>query len=349
MSKAFYKIEDFIDTSDADFALTGTSPLDSESTSVTMCSSSDVLNEINDSFGERSIYIKETETPFVSFKALWARWRTRRGDMLAAAWEVLHSEYKPLENYDRIESGSDTKQITPAETTRTITPAETTNTITPAETTNTITPAETTSTITPAETTNTITPAETTKTITPAETTNTITPAETTNTITPAETTTTETITSPGKTSTRSDSVNAFNSNSAVATTGSTVTENGSTTSAITVQHNGTESLDVDTAGSEAITVQHDGKEKIEVDTAGSEAITVQHAGSEAITVQHDGKEKLEVDVSGEEKTTYGHRVRGNIGVTTSQQMAESELALREKDFIYNAICEFIQLYTVYA
>ena len=324
MGKTFYKIEDFIDTSDADFALTGTSPLDAENTSVTMCNSSDVLNEINDSFGERSIYVKETKTPFVSFKALWARWRTRRGDMLAAAWEALHSEYRPLENYDRIESGSDTKEITPAETTRTLTPAETTNTITPAET---------------------------------------------TNTITPAETTTTDTITSPGKTSVRADSVNAFNSGTAVATTGSTVTENGSTTSALTVQHGGTESLDVDTAGSEAITVQQAGTESLDVDTAGSEAITVQqagtesldvdtagseaitvqHAGSEAITVQHAGSEKLEVDEKGEEKTTYGHRVRGNIGVTTSQQMAESELALREKDFVYNAIREFIQLYTVYA
>ena len=311
MSKAFYKVGDIIDTTSNAWALTGTSPLDSENTSVTMCSSCDVLAEIDDSFGERSIYIKETETPFVSFTAMWTRWLSRRGNMLAAAWQALHTEYSPLENYDRVESGEDTKTITPAETTRTITPAETTNTITPAETTNTITPAETTTTITPAET---------------------------TNTLTPAETTNTEAITAPGKTSVKADTFNAFNSSAPVATTGSTITENGETTNA----------LEVNTAGSEALTVQQAGTESVDVDTSGSEALTVQHAGSEALTVQHDGQEKLEVDHSGEEKTEYGHRVRGNIGVTTSQQMAESELHLREKDFVYGAICEFIQLYTVY-
>ena len=284
MSKALYKIGDIIDTTSNAWALTGTSPLDSENTSVTMCSSSDVLEEIDDSFGERSIYIKETETPFVSFTAMWTRWLARRGNMLAAAWQALHTEYSPLENYDRLESGTDTKTITPAETTRTITPAETTNTITPAETTN------------------------------------------------------TEAITAPGKTSVKADTFNAFNSAAPVATTGSTITENGETTNA----------LEVNTAGSEALTVQQAGTESLDVDTAGSEALTVQHAGSEAVTVQHDGKEKLEVDASGEEKTEYGHRVRGNIGVTTSQQMAESELHLREKDFVYGAICEFIQLYTIY-
>ena len=312
MSKKFYVIEDFIDTTSDAFALTGTSPLSADAEAVTMASSANVLAEIEQSFGERSIYIKETETPFVTFATMWSRWRSRRGDMLAAAWEALHSEYNPLENYDRVESGKDTKKITPAEVTNTITPAETTNTITPAETT---------------------------RTETPAETTNTITPAETTNTVTPAETTNTNTIVSPGKVSERADTFYAFNSSDPVPTTGSTVTDTGSTTDELTVQTAGTDKIEVDTAGSEAITVQHAGTDKLEVDTAGSEALTVQHAGTN----------KLEVDTSGEEETTYGHRVRGNIGVTTSQQMAESEIALREKDLVWKAICEFIQLYTVYA
>ena len=89
-----------------------------------MCSSSDVLEEIEQSFGERSVYIKETGTPFTDFTAMWARWLRRRGDRLAASWEALHSKYKPLENYDRYEDGKDTRTITPAETTRTTTPAE---------------------------------------------------------------------------------------------------------------------------------------------------------------------------------------------------------------------------------
>ena len=72
--KKFYKIEDFIDTTSNAFALKGTSPLSADATEVTMCSSSNVLEEIEQSFGERSVYIKETDTPFVDFTAMWARW-----------------------------------------------------------------------------------------------------------------------------------------------------------------------------------------------------------------------------------------------------------------------------------
>ena len=310
--KKFYKIEDFIDTTSNAFALTGTSPLKANASQVTMASSADVLNEIADSFGERSIYVPETDTPFTSFTAMWARWRSRRGDRLAASWEALHTHYKPLENYDRYEDGKDTRTITPAETTRTTTPAETTNTNTPAETT---------------------------RTITPAETTNTTSPAEITNTTSPAETTNTNTIVTPaGRVTQTDDSVYAFNSSTAVNAAGRTVTETGSTTDALTVQNTGTDVLTVQTAGSEALTVQ----------TAGSEAVTVQHAGSDALTVQHAGTEVLTVQEAETDEIEYGKHTYGNIGVTSAMDLIRQELEIDTQDFIYKAICEFINLYTVY-
>ena len=311
MSKKFYKIEDFIDTTSSAFALKGTSPLSADATEVTMCSSANVLAEIEDSFAERSIYAKETETPMTSFAAMWARWLSRRGDRLAASWEALHTHYKPLENYDRYEAGKDTRTITPAETTRTTTPAETTMTITPAETTNTSTPAETT---------------------------NTITPAETTNTSSPAETTNTETIASPGAVTTDDSSIYAFNSSAAVPVTSNTRTENRETTNAVTVQTAGSDALTVQEPGTEAFTVQHAGTDVITVQEPETQAVTVQQAGTEALTVQEPETDEVE----------YGKHVYGNIGVTSAMDLIEQQLRVDEKDFIYNAICEFINLYTVY-
>ena len=144
---------------------------------------------------------------------------------------------------------------------------------------------------TPAEITHTTTPAETTETVTPAETTETVTPAETTETVTPAETTET---TKPAKTTTENE-VSAFNS--------SGYTDNEKTT--ITGDNNdkGTTEFEVDTAGTN----------KFEVDTAGTNKFEVDTAGSDVLTVQND-----------RELTRSG-----NIGVTTSQQMLQSEIELR--------------------
>lgn len=310
MSKVFYKIEDFIDTTSNAFALKGTSPLSADATEVTMCSSSDVLEEIEQSFGERSVYIKETDTPFVDFTAMWARWLRRRGDRLAASWEALHTKYKPLENYDRHEDGSDTKTITPAETTMTSSPAETTATRTPAETTMTSTPAETTNTITPAETTRTETPAETTDTRTP----------------------TIE--------HTREDNIYAFNSSTAVPVSSTTDTDTqGTEETKRTTDAAGTDKLEVDAAGSD----------KFEVDAAGTDVYTVQHPETDKLEVDSAGTDVFTVQTAGEETTEYGHHVYGNIGVTSAMDLIRQELEIDEKDFVYNAICEFINLYTVYA
>lgn len=308
--KKFYKIEEFIDTTSNAFALKGTSPLSADATEVTMCSSSDVLEEIEQSFGERSVYIKETETPFTDFTTMWARWLRRRGDRLAASWEALHTRYKPLENYDRHEDGSDTKTITPAETTTTSRPAETTDIIRPAETTTTSRPAETTYESAPAETTTESSPAETTATRTP--------------TITHDQT----------------DSFYAFDASGAIPV---------NKREDIDVSGTEAEALTVQTAGSDKFTVDTAGSDKLTVDTAGSDAVTVQTAGSDVRTVQTAGSDVFTVQQAGEEVTEYGRHTYGNIGVTSAMDLVRQEMEIDEKDFVYNAICEFINLYTVYA
>ena len=164
------------------------------------------------------------------------------------------------------------------------------------------TPAGITHTITPAETTETITPAETTETITPAETTETVTPAETTETVTPPETT--ETV-KPPKTVSENE-VSAFNS--------SGYSDNEKTTTTGDDNDKGTNELEVDTAGSNKLEVDSAGSNKLEVDTAGTNKLEVNTAGSDVLTVQSD-----------RELTRSG-----NIGVTTSQQMLQSEIELRK-------------------
>ena len=248
MSKAFYKIEDFIDTTSNAFALKGTSPLSADATEVTMCSSANVLAEIEDSFAERSIYVKETDTPMTSFAAMWARWLSRRGDRLAASWEALHTRYKPLENYDRYEAGKDTRTITPAETTRTTTPAETTMTITPAETTNTSSPAETTNTETIAS------------------------PGAVTtddSSIYAFNSSAAVPVTSNTRTENR-ETTNALT----LQTAGSDV---------LTVQEPGTEALTVQTAGSDVFTVQDPETQAVTVQQAGTEALTVQEPETDEV------------------------------------------------------------------
>lgn len=307
--KKFYQIDNFIDLTSSAFALKGTSPLTAGATEVTMCTSANVLAEIEQQFGERSIYVKETETPFTDFAAMWTRWLARRGDRLAASWEALHTRYKPLDNYDRHEDGSDTKTITPAETTMTSSPAQTTATRTPAETTMTSSPAETTNTITPAEITRTETPAETTDTRTP----------------------TIE--------HTREDNIYAFNSATAIPMSTSTDTDAaGTEVTARTTDAAGTDKLEVDAAGSD----------KLEVDTAGTDIYTVQHPETDVLTVQTAGSDAFTVQTAGEEVTEYGHHVYGNIGITSAMDLIRQEIEIDEKDFVYNAICEFINLYTCY-
>ena len=191
------------------------------------------------------------------------------------------------------------------------------------------TPAETTNTITPAGTTVTNTPAETTSTITPAETTDTVTPAETTNTITPAETTTE---TKPAKV-VSSTEISAFNSDGYVDTDRSTVEGDN--------QNKGVESVDVDTSGSNKLEVDSSGTNKIEVDTAGSNKFEVDTAGTTKTEVDTAGSDVFTVQ---EERTLTR---KGNIGVTTTQQMIQSEIDLWRWNFFKSVFKDIDSILTL--
>ena len=263
---------------------------------------------------------------------------------------TLSAQYDPIENYNM------TEEEYPAETTRTITPAETTETRTPAETTTTITPAETTVTETPAETTETTTPAETTVTETPAETTETTTPAETTVTETPAETTETTTPAETTATGSNESGIFGFDSSDAVGsdtlsaetkyTTDAAGTIKRETDTAGTVKTEtdtaGTVKKETDTAGTVKTEIDTAGTVKTETDTAGTVKTEIDAAGTEKFEVDENEVIKHETDSAGTEKfevdTARSLERHGNIGVTTSQQMLQSEHELWLWNFFFDVV-----------
>lgn len=120
------------------------------------------------------------------------------------------------------------------------------------------------------------------------------TPAEVTHTITPAETTNTLT---PAETTVETLPPKLTTESEVSAFNSSGYADSDKVTSSGDINNKGTESIDVDTAGSN----------KLEVDTAGSDVFTVQ-----------------------KERTLTR---KGNIGVTTTQQMMQSELELWKWNF----------------
>lgn len=255
-----------------------------------------------------------------AYLPVWSAWHLPQWQRIE---DALAAEYDPIYNYSMHEVER------PAEYTETTTPAETTNTVRPPETRDTETPAEITTTTKPAEITKTTTPAETTDTERPAETTDTERPAETTDTERPAETT---------STGARDNGIYGFNSaadavpsdtstGSSVNTTQTpgTVVKTTQTAGTVvkTTQTAGTVVKTTQTPETEATEVNRAATEKVEVDTSGRVERTVQTAGTEVRTTQSPESREFQVD-------TARDLVReGNVGVTTSQQMLESEVQLR--------------------
>ena len=228
-------------------------------------------------------------------------------DQWTHKYALLNAEYNPISNYDMRE------EETPAEITKTITPAETTETLTPAETTQTLTPAETTETASPAETT---------------------------------------TETQPAKTITENE-ISAFNSGSYVDDTKTTITgdSNEKGSQKITVDTAGETKFEVDTAGSSKFEVDTAGTNKLKVDTAGETKLEVDTAGSTKLEVDTAGSNKIEVDEAGSEViTVQNNRVltrSGNIGVTTTQQMMQSEIELWQWNFFESVFKDIDSILTL--
>ena len=106
------------------------------------------------------------------------------------------------------------------------------------------------------------------------------------------------------------------------------------------------------TAHGETITTS--GQESGSESVAHGEVITKaeQSSGSEALA--HGHKIETESEGTEETETTRASHIHGNIGVTTSQQMIEAELALADKFWIYDYIASafetdnFITVYNSY-
>ena len=113
--KKFYQIDEFFPAAgDQRFSLTAESPLDQVEYNV--FSADDFADAALYEYGERVCLFPETKTPLALFYSRFARWKAQRGKDIAAAFSVLRTEYNPLQNYDSVEtkSGTDTGLKTPA-------------------------------------------------------------------------------------------------------------------------------------------------------------------------------------------------------------------------------------------
>lgn len=109
-----YIIEEFYPAEgDQRFSLTAENPLDQ--VSYTVFSADDFTDAAIYDYGERVCFFPETNTPLASFYARFARWKAQRGADIAAAYSVLRKSYNPLENYNMVENhtGTETGLKTP--------------------------------------------------------------------------------------------------------------------------------------------------------------------------------------------------------------------------------------------
>lgn len=73
-----------------------------------------------------------------------------------------------------------------------------------------------------------------------------------------------------------------------------------------------------------------------------------QVAGYNSSALENSGQQTGSESTSGKNETTYEHRAFGNIGVTTSQQMIQSELDLAHNTNIYQIITDdFIKKFCI--
>ena len=304
--KKFYTIEDFFPAEgDQRFSLTETSPLDS--VSYTVFTADDFADAALMDYGERKIYIPETDTPLSTFYGRFARWKSQRGKDIAAAFGALRTAYKPLENYSMEEkkTGTETGLKTPSNYTETMTHAVSQD----YKVTDTEKPTNWKET-------------KEFKASNDYKETDTQRPTswEKTN----------ETIGNDLDNATGAENkIIPFNA-SDYANVSKTVTVN---------THREKESQ----TGTYAVEHTQDGSRTEEIENTGTYAHEHTQDGTSTDTKVMSG--------TLEDKMTYNTTLTrgGNIGVTTSQQMAASELDLRMRHFVQEVLREFFDFVSVYA
>ena len=93
-------------------------------------------------------------------------------------------------------------------------------------------------------------------------------------------------------------------------------------------------------------------KLKLQEEQKGTFETSKEFTGTKGVSEEQTGSFKTTTEQKGtlEDKTTYNSEIKksGNIGVTTTQQMAQSELELRKIDFVESVLAEFFTTNTIY-
>ena len=335
---------------------------------------------------EKSIYIHETNDAWGKFKNLYTQWVARNKTFIANEMDALSQKYNPIENYNRYEehSGEDVNTKAPDEwiqtTTETPDDYKVTTTQTPTnwvkENNRSYDDYHETETDTPTnwETTKTDTPTNwvTEKTDTPAnwkkevaeeyedyKETETQTPngwtqetsklsinngGNVNNKVVPFEATEPELVSqteSSTSENTATEQKGIFETSKAIEGR-KTVTETQDGSYISSTEQSGTFQTVTEQSG----TFEHDKT------ISGSETITEEQKGSFKTEVEESGSKVITNEQSGEmvDTTAYGHIIetKGNVGVTTSQQMIASSLELYSHDFVYRWLMRFFDSCCVY-
>ena len=118
------------------------------------------------------------------------------------------------------------------------------------------------------------------------------------------------------------------------------------------VTHTGTFETDKERTGTKTVARTETGTLETDTTITGSKTSSDTQTGTYETETTETGTDTTTTEQTGtfEDKMTYNTVLKrsGNIGVTTSQQMIESELALRSKQFVRDVIREFFDLVTVY-
>lgn len=332
-----YNLSDFFTAPDENFALSAT-PIGEES-ALAVFDKDDFYDALEFKYGERYIYVKETETPKSTFKRMFDSWKRRRGVQIATALNTLLKEYNPIENYNSVEehSGDDTKTQTPDNWIKTETQTPTNwkeeESFTNYKETETQTPTN-------WKEEQSFTNYKETETQTPTD-------WKATQTESPDQwEKVTENAPSTGNTNgvETTEQYYPFNSSDPVnvsKTLGKQTTQQTETQSGEFVtetEQTGTFETAKEITGTKA--VERSGSYETEKEFTGSKS--VERTGTFETTEEQTG--------TFEDKTEYNSKIEkhGNIGVMSSQQMLIQELQVRRTDFIDNVLAEFFNQYTIY-
>lgn len=364
--KKLYNVEDFFPAAgDQRFSLSAESPLDNVTYNI--FTADDFTDAAIYDYGERKFYCPETDTPLASFYARFARWKAQRGVDIAAAYGALRAKYNPLFNYDSTETktGTETGLKTPTDWIQTTerTPDLTrTQTDTPTQWQKTIVDSASDYHETTTETPGTGRGYSDTESFTNYHETETQTPTDWIETVTQTPDDWAETTTGlkADNTASSKSSVFAFNSAGTDGVpVGITEADNNTLTTVertgtfdTTKEQAGTFETDKEFTGTK--TVQHSETGTLTNDTTitGTKTATETQSGTYETETTETGTDTTTVEQAGtfEDKMTYNTTLKrsGNIGVTSSEQLINSELDLRARQYVREVIREFFDLVTVY-